>query len=220
MESVLRANFPGKRKKLIAKFYKTRSLRHTIELKFRTITIRVAETVRPAPLECLRLLGYILIARLFRERVDNVVKSDYRSCLDKFILPNYQKRKYNVSKRYTPQGEYYNLGEMFDRLNHDYFNDELKKPILGWSVKNSKTRLGFYAKERDLLVISRIFDQPVVPVFVLESLLYHEMLHIYLPPVTKNGRRFIHTSEFRQHEKNFPKYEQANKWIKSYLTKL
>ena len=71
-----------------------------------------------------------------------------------------------------------------------------------------------YALERNLLVISSIFDSARTKVEVLKFLMYHEMLHIYLPAKKVNGRRRIHPSEFKELERRFPDFEKIQKWIK------
>ncbi|HHE55002.1 MAG TPA: M48 family peptidase [Caldithrix abyssi] len=101
-----------------------------------------------------------------------------------------------------------------------YFANQLKKPILGWSLRKSYRRLGFYSKEKNLLVISRILDSKKVPPEVVKFLLYHEMLHMAIPVQKVNGRRQIHPPVFKQREKQFPNYQSIQKWLKKNLVKL
>jgi predicted metal-dependent hydrolase len=93
-------------------------------------------------------------------------------------------------------------------------------PTLGWSRKKSYWRLGFYDQDRNLLVISRVFDQRGIPEEIVRYLVYHEMLHIHFPSERKNGRRIIHSPEFRRIEKIFPAYQDIQNWLKSNLRKL
>jgi len=186
-------------------------------MRFRTIRIRVAEPFRVAPAEYIQLLGSILLNKIFRQPVDREERKKYRSFLEEHILPHQQPRTYNVSDRYSPRGKAYNLDHLFNRLNQNYFENQLQKPILGWSLKRSRKRLGFYSKERNLLVISRIFDSAKIPIVVLENLLYHEMLHIFFPVAKKNGRRRIHPPEFKNREKKFPGYPDSQRWLTKHL---
>ena len=96
----------------------------------------------------------------------------------------------------------------------------LKVPTLGWSRNKSYWRLGFYDAERNLLVVSRIFDQSRVPEEILRYLVYHEMLHIFFPTERKNGRRIIHSPEFRETERRYPEYQEIQDWLKIYVRKL
>jgi hypothetical protein len=51
-------------------------------------------------------------------------------------------------------------------------------------------------------------------------MMYHEMLHIYFPTTSKNGRRSIHPPEFKKMEKKFPQFEEIQRWIKKNRHKL
>ena len=58
-----------------------------------------------------------------------------------------------------------------------------------------------------------LLDQPFVPRWFLEYVLYHEMLHSVVRDETDAaGRRRIHTEEFYRREKAFPSYRRARKW--------
>nr|MCU0237896.1 hypothetical protein [Pyrinomonadaceae bacterium] len=48
----------------------------------------------------------------------------------------------------------------------------------------------------------------------------HEMLHVKHPTKIINGRRAMHTPEFRRDEKEFDFYEQADKWIEENIVKI
>jgi len=62
-------------------------------------------------------------------------------------------------------------------------------------------------------VISRIFDRPGEPL-ALEYVMFHEMLHLRYP-VDHNGlRRRVHTREFRDAEKQFPRLKEAKDALK------
>jgi hypothetical protein len=56
-------------------------------------------------------------------------------------------------------------------------------------------------------------DSNDVPDYVVEYVLYHEMLHIKHPARLINGRRHRHTSAFRFDERKFVDYEKAQQWI-------
>jgi hypothetical protein len=62
-------------------------------------------------------------------------------------------------------------------------------------------------------VISRALDHPDIPQFVLEYVLYHEMLHVKHPPGRRQGRTVYHSSAFREDEKQFERFTDATKWL-------
>ncbi len=196
-----------------ASFYETRTLNHSIRLKRKTIHVRLSHHFRHVPQRIHAILGIILIAKLFKRRVDKILRREYDDYVEQHILPYHKPRRQSLESRYHPRGTYFDLSTMFDDVNRRFFGGRLHKPHLGWSVRDSRSRLGFYSSDRDLLVISRIFDRPNTPRHVVEYMLYHEMLHIYLPAEKVNGRRRVHTAEFRRLEKQFPQYEAVQHWI-------
>ncbi len=211
---------PHKSLKVDAAFYATRSTSHKARLQNGILIIRIAEFLRVAPEMVLRAITAILVLKVFRQKVDRRLYRLYREYLaqNAHILPERKKRA--PSPRYVSRGRYFELEQMFDQLNHQYFQNLLKKPTIGWSLNKSYRRLGFYAADKDLLVISRIFDSPRVPESVVRFLMYHEMLHIAIPTVTVNNRRRIHPKEFKIRERLFPEYESVQAWLKKNLRKL
>ena len=206
-------------KKIAVDFYKFRNLKHTIEWTPWRIQIKVNEHFRNAPDTIIRKLAIILLAKVYKVRVEKDIRSSYNEYVEimKDSLP--VKKPYSLG-RYTPTGKVFELTRIFNQLNALYFKNNLKRPILGWSRNKSYRRLGFYDKERNLLVISRVFDQRRVPEDIVRYLVYHEMLHIFYPSVKRNGRRIIHPPAFRKVEKHFPGYEHIQNWLTLNLPKL
>ncbi|MDZ8183712.1 MAG: M48 family peptidase [Nostoc sp. ChiSLP02] len=113
----------------------------------------------------------------------------------------------------NPQGKFYNLDELFDKVNHEYFASSLTKPRLAWSRINTYRKLGHYESARDRVVISLTLDNAKVPGFVVEFILYHELLHKYHGTKWVEGRRMVHTKEFRASESKFKFYREASTWL-------
>ncbi len=65
-----------------------------------------------------------------------------------------------------------------------------------------------------MIVISRALDAPTAPRYLVEYLVYHEMLHMRYPVERKGQRRVMHSREFRQAEKRFPQFERARRRLK------
>ena len=74
--------------------------------------------------------------------------------------------------------------------------------------------LGIWATAHNAIVISRIFDQFLVPRYAVEYIVYHEMLHLKHPVRLRGSRRCVHSAEFQAEEKLFPQLEQANAFLK------
>jgi len=105
-----------------------------------------------------------------------------------------------------PQGNFYNLNELFDKLNREYFATTLAKPRLAWSQINTYRKFGHYEPARDRVVISLTLDNANIPEFVIEFVLYHELLHKYHGTKWVQGKRMVHTKEFRVSESKFKFY--------------
>lgn len=206
-------NFPTKKYRLKAEFYPSKSLRHTISLRSGQILIRISETFKSVPEEILGLLGIILLAKIFRYKVERDINRKYREYVREYILPQHPVNERRPSVKYTAAGKFYDLNEIFNSINSQFFENKIQKPVLGWSLNKSYGRLGFYSDARNLLVISRIFDSRKAPLQVVRYLMYHEMLHIYLPARIVNGRKLVHTERFRKLERQFPDFENIQKWI-------
>jgi predicted metal-dependent hydrolase len=179
----------------------------------------VSEYFIDAPLRIIKILAIILLAKVYKYKVDKEIKRDYQKYLKDLqkLIPGPTRR---APINYNHAGNHYNLKDIFDALNENYFSNQLQVKFKGWSKNKSYSRLGFYDKERDLLVISKIFDSPKVPQQVIEFLVYHEMLHILFPVKTKNGRRRIHSKELKKTEQKFPEYDKINQWINKNRYKL
>ncbi len=102
------------------------------------------------------------------------------------------------------QGAVYNLEEIFEQLNREHFGGMMARPGLGWSHVRSRTRLGHFDPSHNMIMISRIFDDPRAPRLALEYVMFHEMLHLHYPVDHSGSRRCVHTPEFKAHEKQFP----------------
>lgn len=111
------------------------------------------------------------------------------------------------------KGSHYNLETLFDKINCEYFSKKLTKPRLTWSQMQTYRKFGHYEPARDRIVISLTLDEAFIPQYVIEFVLYHEMLHKYYGEKWVNGRRLVHTSEFRASESKFKYYNEAEAWL-------
>jgi predicted metal-dependent hydrolase len=53
-----------------------------------------------------------------------------------------------------------------------------------------------------------------VPRYVLEYIVYHEMLHLKHPVKLRGSRRCVHSAEFQAEERLFPQVNEANAFLK------
>jgi hypothetical protein len=71
-----------------------------------------------------------------------------------------------------------------------------------------------------LIRIHCLLDQSFVPRYVVENVVFHEMLHQLIPRQYMNGRWSIHPPEFRRQERRFCYYQQAEQWQRQHLGRL
>jgi hypothetical protein len=201
-------------------YYTYKNVSHTIRLRDGIIYVRISDKLTDAPDETIRAIGIILFDKLFGFKTCKEDRNKYRNYINQFVVPNLPPVKARVARGYSAQGKYYNLDEIFNKINRSYFSGTVSRPVLGWSLNLSNRRLGFYDQSRDLLVISKIFDKKRVPDYVREFIMYHEVLHIIIPVKKVNGRRVVHPPHFLEKEKLFRDYGLAQKWLKKKLWRL
>ena len=114
------------------------------------------------------------------------------------------------------QGQHYDLAVIFNRVNAAYFGGTLPVPRLTWNKTPTHRKFGHYQFNTDTVMLSLSLDDAAVPSYVAEFVMYHELLHKQLGVRLVNGRRYAHTTEFRDAERRFAQYEQA----KAFLSKL
>jgi predicted metal-dependent hydrolase len=74
--------------------------------------------------------------------------------------------------------------------------------------------LGHFDPSHNAIVISRIFDRGDVPALALEYVMFHEMLHLRFPVDHGGAKRRVHTKDFREAEKQFPRLKEAKEMLK------
>jgi predicted metal-dependent hydrolase len=109
-------------------------------------------------------------------------------------------------------------------LNQTYFGNRIQARIT-WSrrsLRRPRTSIcfGSYHTRDRLIRVHWLLDQPFVPRYVVESVVFHEMLHQLIPRRRVNGRWCVHPPEFRRQQRCFPYYQQAERWKRCHLRRL
>src|SRR5262245_5465251 len=163
-------------------FFPFAGLNHTARLHENRLIVRVSDIFKDAPTEIYRSLALILLAKLYRKKIDKSYHLTYRM----FILSDkIQERarlvrndRCRLRRTRGSRGRYVDLDELFDRLNQQYFANTLSKPRLSWSARKTRYVLGRFDLTHDTIFISRFFDSPEIPLTVTEYVMFHEMLHV------------------------------------------
>lgn len=202
----------GPQPEVEARFYPYAGLSSTIRLRQGRVYARVSDILRHSPRETLYALACILVAKLYRLKAPKEQERAYRehtrnpAVLDASEAAR-RRRGYKLTS--SPRGKTYDLDEMFAELNARYFAGQLNRPVLSWSARPTIRVLGHHDHVHGAIVISRTLDSPRIPRFIVEYVLYHEMLHVKHPPRRDSGRTLYHSRQFRDDERLFEHFDEA-----------
>lgn len=124
-----------------------------------------------------------------------------------------------------PGGRHHDLRAIADDLGRRHFGGPVDVRITWGKRVQTKRRqrslqLGTYLPEERLIRIHPVLDQPWVPAFFVEAVVFHEMLHHDMPAILHNGRRHYHTKAFRSRERSFEYHCAAEQWQERNLWRL
>ncbi len=197
------------------------STKSTIRIRDGATKIRVSDHLRQAPDEVMRGLMVVLVARLHRKPEPACAAADiaaYRDHLHSEPLTQTRRasKRSRGRKVMEAEGAHRSLRESYLRVCLDMNLPRHRPPNLGWSPTASRRRFGHHDPSHDAIVISRVLDDANVPEWVLDFVVYHEILHIVYPPEAgsgQSGRRRVHTRAFRQAERRYPRWQEAEAWL-------
>ena len=204
-------------------YYPYIGMNHTIRVRNGKVFVRISDLCTNMTEATHTALAHILVAKLLRRRIPVWARDSYAAYtrteeMREASTQNKQARGRKVVT--TDKGEVYDLAAIFDKLNFDYFGWSIPKPVLTWSARKTYRILGHHDATHQTIVVSRSLDSKDVPKYVVEYIVFHEMLHIHHPTVHHNGRRYNHTPAFRRDEEKFEYFEAAERWIEQNVRKL
>lgn len=120
------------------------------------------------------------------------------------------------------KGLFFDLEELYNKLEKRYFKKELGLLITWFGTHRPQSRsrcsLGLYYDAVKLVKVHRLLDTPAVPDYVIEYVIYHEMVHAVSPAyVDEQGINRIHSREFKEIEKRYEHYSVAQSWLKANI---
>lgn len=162
--------------------------------------------------------------RIFEAIIDTIILTG-RTANQKYIATNYVRSPeaqalLAVYTDISPMRcvDVYNLSDMFDSINAQYFGGQIPKPLIAWTSRANYRKVGSYNYALNIILISKLMNDQRVPELAVRFVMYHEMLHIKHGVFEVNGRRMAHTPEFLAEERMFIGYAEAEKML-SQLTK-
>lgn len=163
-----------------------------------------------APLEVLRAVVYAVTSKQHEQ--ERQILREY-SASDDFAEVVYGLEMTTTITVDYPQGRTYDLETIFNRVNRAYFGGKMARPKLMWNRILTTSHMGHYDSLRDVVMISMTLDAPEVPEYVVDYVMYHELLHKQFGVSSVNGRRKVHTPEFRAAERKYHRYAEAHAFI-------
>jgi predicted metal-dependent hydrolase len=202
-----------------AEFRPFSGLRSVVRLKNHRVEAQISDLLGKSSPIVLEALAEILLAKLFRRRPSREARECYMAHVMSPAIRDHietTRRERSRKRLLHPRGKHFDLQKIFDDVNQRFFQGKIPRVRLGWSFRKSRTILGHYDSAHGSITISRWLDSPSVPDYLVEYLVYHEMLHIVYP-VQRNGhRRIVHSREFQAAERRFPQYELARHAMKRH----
>ncbi len=196
-------------------FYPYVDAKSTVRERDGRLHFRVSDRLAGAPEAVLEGVFGILLCRILRlpeSRADRDAVRAYREHLNgphgaPFSGPRGR-------KHIEPVGEHRSLLESFLRVSLDMDLALPRVPTLSWSKTRATHRFGHWDPDHNAVVVSQVLDDPEVPEFVLDYVLYHELLHILHPVRMGSGtKRIVHSAAFKRDERRFPRWKEGEAWI-------
>jgi hypothetical protein len=198
-------------------FFRFVNVNNTIRLREGRVRARLSDLLEGAPEAVLRSIAHILLAKLYRKPIEPYHAARYR----RYVGGHDLQRKVHLIRQArgrkrisTPQGHVYDLDAIFDDLNTRFFHGLLGRPQMTWSQERARAMLGHFDPAHNTIVISRVFDHVGVPRYVVEYIVFHEMLHLKHPVKMRGARRCVHGPAFQAEEKLFPHLAEAKRFLK------
>jgi hypothetical protein len=191
-------------------------LRHTWRRVGTHASFQVSDYLEGASPDVLESLAWYLVSKAFRIPTPHGMSEKYLDCIASEEF--WQSRRYMYLERaknlsLDPHGIHRDLSTIFDYVSSTYFRGAVRDPTLAWVRESPARRLGFYFEPLNLLAVNRVLDAERIPRFVLEFVVYHELLHHMDAGSGRRNRRVHHTRRFREQERLFSSYAEAEKWL-------
>lgn len=207
---------------VIATFHEYSELKHTWLCGDREIVFKISDYLENAPDDVLESLAWYLVSRAVRKRCDPEKSRRYLHYTRSRELWQakrslYVERSRNLSL--DPQGEVRDLRSAYAYVNSFYFASKLPELQLAWAAESPRRRLGYYFEPLGLLAVNKSLDSAEVPRYVLEFVIFHELLHHVDSMSGRARRRVHHTKMFREQEMRFTHYDDAERWLRRIVAR-
>jgi hypothetical protein len=206
----------GRPPRFHVEFYPYTNLVLTIRRREEAVYARFSDLMRQCNLPVLEGAAALLLSRIYRRRAPKSLTQPYieyaRSQRTRQRIERMRRSRVRPAA-VSAQGRFFDLAQMFDCLNGKFFAGNLVRPLLGWSARTWRRQFGCYDPGPNQILLNRRMDHPAVPQFVVEYVLFHEMLHVKHPTRRAGCSLISHSREFRAEEKLFPDFDRARRFL-------
>jgi hypothetical protein len=163
--------------------------------------------------------------RLERRLLEEIVRRHLKSACDDPSASPIRKRRLAANARrlgrLKARGRHHDLQAILERVNAEYFGGALEARIT-WAARLGGLSTHRIAEDGEgkpyhLITISRGYDGPDVTPEILGGVVYHECLHIAIPPRMEGGRRVVHGRDFRLRERQYAHFHEWRRWHREGL---
>ncbi|MBN2803393.1 MAG: hypothetical protein JXR91_09885 [Deltaproteobacteria bacterium] len=193
-----------------------------------TIHVRIHKMFKNADDDMLKALSLYLSgsrSKKAADKIDAFIKEHSELIASKVLKPPTP----GTTKRYLQRaaGEYYNVHDILRSVKDRHFAGEIDDVYIFWGKRKTdnpgrrrkyvKTRaLGSYRFSDKTIRINPVLDSPKIPLYFVEWVVYHELLHHLLPVEQTGTTKRYHTKLFKEYEKKFYRYNEAAKWEETH----
>ena len=217
----LSPEFAGKT--IDARFYPYMGLTHTIRRRESGgWTVRISDHCRCAPHPVIEAIVTILTCKALRKRIPKHARQIYDDWRREPAISDAVNARRVVKGRKcfaAHEGRWHPLPEICRDINRRFFNDQIEIQKIGWGIRRSWGRLGHYDPAHHTITLSPVLDSQKVPRYVVDFIVYHEMLHAVFEGAGNYGYHRHHPPAFRRTERAHPDYDAVKKFIKTFCSK-
>lgn len=204
-----------------ANYHDFSTLKAVMQRTGNLVTVKASKGFDVGGRDVLVGLALDLVGRSFRRKVP---ENAYTQAFDAFFknaktaeLSHSLKRRFGRKRKLVAQGTHHDLNHVVLKLIQEYpLLQELPVPTIGWNAQGGARLIGFYDEATHEILISNRLDQKRVPFYVLEYVVFHELLHAKHPSKHHKTRRTVHSAAFKKDEQAYPFYGEAMAWLKRH----
>ena len=123
-------------------FYAFANINSTIRLRESTVHVRISDLLEGAPESVIEAIAHILLAKIYRKPIESFHAVRYRRYVSSHDMTTkaHLVRQVRGRKRIdSARGFFYDLEEIFETLNRQFFHGLLARPLMTWSRLRART---------------------------------------------------------------------------------